>query len=82
MKGNGSLARLNMDCNPVRIKSSEIYDVYLNEFKVTHGPFPSVDIFNTCIEPKIGVRAVSYLHDLYIIVDNKKWLFAKIKYGI
>lgn len=41
------------------------------------------NLWKTFIDSKdLGVICLSYLNDEYRIVDEKKWLLAKIKYGI
>jgi len=58
--------------------NSTIYIHFRNEYysnKNNH-------IWNNFIESKdLGVICLSYLNDEYKIIDKKKWMLTKLKYG-
>ncbi len=57
--------------------NSNIYIHFRNEYFSNKN-----NIWNNFIESKdLGVICLSYLKDEYRIVDEKKWLINKIKYG-
>ena len=58
--------------------NATIYNRFRNEYYSNKNN----NIWNIFIESKdLGVICLSYLKDEYRIVDEKKWLINKIKYG-
>jgi len=74
------------------IKCFAIYDRFYSEFFSLYGGwFPGQDnkkdsikqTFNKFIDTKgLGVRSIDFINDIYEIVDEKKWVLTKLKYGI
>jgi len=63
--------------------NSNIYIHFRNEYYSNKNNLFKNDIWNNFIECKdLGVICLSHFNDEYIIIDEKKWLLAKIKYGL
>jgi hypothetical protein len=62
----------------MEFKDKKVYFAFRNDY-LTH----KSSSWNFFIEDlNIGIICLDYYKDLYKIVDEKKWLLTKIKYGI
>jgi len=65
------------------IKCFTIYEKFRSEFYCEQSPQNILYEFSKFINSKdLGVISIDYIYDIYEIVDEKKWLFSKLKYGI
>ncbi len=61
--------------------NATIYNRFRNEFFKYFGS--TYRVWEDFIKSKdLGVICLSHFNDEYIIIDEKKWLLAKIKYGL
>ena len=62
--------------------NSTIYIHFRNEYYSNNNNLFKNNIWNNFIESKdLGVICLSHFNDEYKIVDEKKWMLTKIKYG-
>ena len=75
------LRDLNMESKT--IKCPTIYLTFKSEFFCEQPQQNILYEFSKFINSKdLGVISTDYINDIYEIVDEKKWLFSKLKYGI
>lgn len=65
------------------IKCPTIYHTFKHEFFCEQPQQNFLYEFSKFINSKdLGIISIDYIYNIYEIVDEKKWLMAKIKYGI
>lgn len=80
MKSNGYSQNLNMECDLKIIINEKVFIMCVDEFYENKNT-NSFDVFiNT--EYELGLSVVNLINDMYKIVDEKKWVLARLKYGI
>ena len=65
------------------IKCPTIYLTFRSEFFCEQPQQNILYEFSEFINSKnLGVISIDYIYDIYKIVDEKKWILTKLKYGI
>ena len=69
-----------MECDLKIIINEKVFIMCVDEFYENKNT-NSFDVFiNT--EYELGLSVVNLINDMYKIVDEKKWVLARLKYGI